>query len=85
MLKFSRQGDHINVECTDDGVGLNFDAIKATAVLKGLISKEDEPTDEELIQLVWLPGFTTKEQTTQISGRGIGMDAVHKPDISNER
>ena len=76
LLKFSRQGDHINVECTDDGVGLNFDAIKANAVLKGLISKEDEPTDEELIQLVWLPGFTTKEQTTQISGRGIGMDAV---------
>ena len=77
LLKFSRQGDHINVECTDDGVGLDFEAIKATAILKGIISKEDSPTDDELIRLVWLPGFTTKEQTTQISGRGIGMDAVH--------
>ncbi|NNF97407.1 MAG: hypothetical protein HKM94_10820, partial [Halobacteria archaeon] len=77
LLSFSRQGDHINVECTDDGVGLNFEAIKATAVIKGLINKEDNLTEDELVRLIWLPGFTTKEQTTQISGRGIGMDAVH--------
>lgn len=76
LLKFSRQGDHINVECTDDGVGLNYEAIRATAIMKGLISSEDSLTDDELVRLVWLPGFTTKEQTTQISGRGIGMDAV---------
>ena len=77
LLNFRRQGDHINVECKDDGVGLDFEAIKATAILKGIFSKDDSPTDDELIRLVWLPGFTTKEQTTQISGRGIGMDAVH--------
>jgi chemosensory pili system protein ChpA (sensor histidine kinase/response regulator) len=77
QLNFSRQGDHINVSCKDDGVGLNYDAIRATAILKGMISKDDNPTDDDLIRMIWLPGFTTKEQTTQISGRGIGMDAVH--------
>jgi chemosensory pili system protein ChpA (sensor histidine kinase/response regulator) len=77
QLDFSRQGDHINVSCTDDGVGLNYDAIRATAILKGMINKDDNPTEDELVRMIWLPGFTTKEQTTQISGRGIGMDAVH--------
>ena len=76
-LRFSRVGDHINVECSDDGVGLDYEAIKDAAVHKGLISNNKEITDEELRRLVWLPGFTTKEQTTQISGRGIGMDAVY--------
>jgi len=76
-LCFSRKGDHINVECSDDGIGLDFEAIRAQAVKKELISGDKEVSDEELTRLIWLPGFTTKEQTTQISGRGIGMDAVY--------
>lgn len=76
-LQFSRQGDHINVECSDDGVGLDYEAIKSCAVDKGMIDFEDNMADEELARFVWLPGFTTKEKTTQISGRGIGMDAVY--------
>lgn len=77
MLKFSRNGDHINVQCSDDGTGLDYQAIKAQAIDKGLTSIDSDLSEEELTRLVWLPGFTTKEQTTQISGRGIGMDAVY--------
>ena len=76
-LQFSRKGDHINVECSDDGAGLDYEAIKAHAINKDLLSIDEDVSEDELTRLVWLPGFTTKEQTTQISGRGIGMDAVY--------
>ena len=76
-LQFSRQGDHINVRCSDDGAGLDYAAIKEHAIQKGIANQDEEIAEEALARLVWLPGFTTKEHTTQISGRGIGMDAVH--------
>ncbi|MEJ2508526.1 MAG: response regulator, partial [Gammaproteobacteria bacterium] len=76
-LSFHREGDHIVLRCRDDGAGLDLDTIRRTAQERGLIDGDDEPTDDVLMRLVWLPGFSTREVTTQTSGRGIGMDAVY--------
>ena len=77
QISFYRDGDHIVVRCKDDGAGLNFDSIRNTALKKNFITSEQKLTEEELTRLIWLPGFTTKDTTTQVSGRGIGMDAVY--------
>jgi len=76
-LSFYRDGDHIVVRCQDDGSGLDLNAIRNTAIKKEIIQSNDEVSDEDLIRLIWLAGFTTRESTTQVSGRGIGMDAVY--------
>ena len=76
-LSFARDGDHIVVKCKDDGAGLNFDSIRTSAVKKELIGKNQNISDDELARFIWLAGFTTREVTTQVSGRGIGMDAVY--------
>ena len=76
-LSFYRDGDHIVVRCEDDGSGLDLDAIRNTAIKKDIIKSNDKVSDEDLIRLIWLAGFTTRESTTQVSGRGIGMDAVY--------
>ena len=75
-LEISRQGDHILVRCRDDGAGLDYEAIQLKAVQRGLITSEQSPTEEELKRILFAPGFTTRDQVTQVSGRGIGMDAV---------
>lgn len=76
-LSFFRDGDHIVVKCIDDGSGLDLENIRKTAIKKNIIKEEQNLSDEELTRLIWLAGFTTREITTQISGRGIGMDAVY--------
>lgn len=76
-LSFSRDGDHIVVRCVDDGAGLDFDSIRNTAIKKNFITSEQNLSDDELTRLIWLAGFTTRDTTTQVSGRGIGMDAVY--------
>ena len=76
-LSFSRDGDHIVVRCIDDGAGLDFDSIRKTAINKKIITQNEEISNEELTRLIWIAGFTTRETTTQVSGRGIGMDAVY--------
>lgn len=76
-LSFFRDGDHIVVRCKDDGAGLDFDAIRNAAIKKEFITKNQSLSDEELIRLIWIAGFSTRDTTTQVSGRGIGMDAVY--------
>ncbi|MCW9029974.1 MAG: response regulator, partial [Gammaproteobacteria bacterium] len=76
-LSFFRDGDHIVVRCVDDGAGLDFDSIRKTAIKKNFITSEQKLSDDELTRLIWLAGFTTRDTTTQVSGRGIGMDAVY--------
>ena len=75
-LEISRQGDHILVRCRDDGAGLDYAAIQLKAVQRGLIDSDYSPTEEELNRILLAPGFSTRDQVTQVSGRGIGMDAV---------
>jgi len=76
-LSFFRDGDHIVVRCRDDGAGLDYTAIRQSAVKKEFITKEQDISDEELTRLIWIAGFSTRDTTTQVSGRGIGMDAVY--------
>jgi two-component system chemotaxis sensor kinase CheA len=68
----------IVIEVSDDGKGLNRERILEKAVERGLISAGLELTDEEIYQLIFLPGFSTAEQVTNLSGRGVGMDVVKR-------
>jgi two-component system chemotaxis sensor kinase CheA len=77
-LRAYHRGGHIVIEIIDDGRGLNKDKIKAKAIEKGLIDKHSTLTDKQVFELIFLPGFSTAEQLTDISGRGVGMDVVRK-------
>jgi len=76
-LSASHQGGSIVIEVRDDGAGLNRERILAKARQQGL-SVHDSMTDKEVWQLIWAPGFSTAEQVTDVSGRGVGMDVVTK-------
>jgi chemotaxis protein histidine kinase CheA/CheY-like chemotaxis protein len=77
-LSFERDGRNVSVKLSDDGAGLNYERIRAKAVSKGFVSETDELTEDDLAQLILLPGFSTKEEVTQVSGRGIGLDVVYQ-------
>ncbi len=75
-LSFARDGNNILVHCRDDGRGLDLNAIKRKAITQGLLSEDQPVSETELKQFILRPNFSTKQETTQVSGRGIGMDAV---------
>lgn len=74
-LKASQQGGRVVVEVADDGAGLNRERILAKAVQSGL-PVSDSMSDEDVWQLIFAPGFSTADQVTDVSGRGVGMDVV---------
>jgi chemotaxis protein histidine kinase CheA/ActR/RegA family two-component response regulator len=76
-LDFVREGNSILIRCRDDGAGLNYDAIRETALARGLIRDYQVLSEEELGRLILHPGFSTRAEATQVSGRGIGMDVVY--------
>jgi chemotaxis protein histidine kinase CheA/CheY-like chemotaxis protein len=76
-LGFAREGNSIVIRCRDDGAGLDRLAIRRTAVERGLLAAHASPEETELERLILLPGFSTRDETTQTSGRGIGMDVVY--------
>jgi two-component system chemotaxis sensor kinase CheA len=80
ILEAFHESDHIVLEITDDGRGIDKQRIKAKALEKGLVRKEEleRMSDQELIRLIMLPGFSTAEKATKTSGRGVGMDVVKK-------
>ncbi|MCI5222071.1 MAG: chemotaxis protein CheA [Candidatus Electrothrix sp. AR4] len=80
LLEAFHESDHIVLEITDDGRGLDMDRIKAKALRKGLFREEEleRMSELELTRLIMLPGFSTAEKTTETSGRGVGMDVVKK-------
>ena len=71
-------GDHIIIEITDDGRGMRPDFIREKAVQKGLIAAEEANTLDarQCLNLIFLPGFSTKAEVSEVSGRGVGMDVV---------
>jgi two-component system chemotaxis sensor kinase CheA len=77
-IRASQQSDSVLIEIIDDGKGINPDIIKRKAVEKGLISEAtmERMSDQEAVNLVFAPGFSTAEAITDLSGRGVGMDAV---------
>ncbi len=76
----SKQQDHVLIEITDDGRGIDFDRIRQTAVEKGHMTREnaDSATGRELLDLLFKAGFSTKKEVTETSGRGVGLDVVKK-------
>jgi chemotaxis protein histidine kinase CheA/ActR/RegA family two-component response regulator len=75
-LDFTRQGSSVMVHVKDDGKGLDYARIRDKALINGLISAEQNFTNPELARLTLLPGFSTRDAVTEISGRGVGMDVV---------
>ena len=77
-LSARQEGDHILITITDDGKGMRPEAIRNKAIEKGLITAEIANTLDEnrCLELIFLPGFSTKEEISSVSGRGVGMDVV---------
>ena len=77
-LRAYHEGGEVNIEIVDDGGGLNIERIKAKALEKGLITAEEAANmpDREAGNLIFLPGFSTAEKVSSVSGRGVGMDVV---------
>lgn len=77
-IKASHQGGQVLISVSDDGAGIDPQMVLSKAFEKGLVSEDqlDKMTDKQKIDLIFLPGFTTSEEITDISGRGVGMDVV---------
>jgi len=78
VLTAAQEGDHIELTIEDDGRGMDPEMLRRKAVEKGLMDEETAArlSDRECFQLIFMPGFSTKEQISDISGRGVGMDVV---------
>lgn len=77
-LNAYHQGGNIVIEIIDDGRGLNTAKIKEKAIQNGLISVDDTLTDDEIHELIFQPGFSTADEVSDLSGRGVGMDVVRR-------
>ena len=77
-LSAEHRGGRIVIEISDDGRGIDRERVRAKALEKGLISPNASLTDEEVDNLIFLPGFSTASQVSNISGRGVGMDVVRR-------
>jgi two-component system chemotaxis sensor kinase CheA len=77
-LTASHRGSDVVVSVEDDGAGLDRAVIRAKAVAKQIIAPEANLTDKELLNLILLPGFSTSQTVTSVSGRGVGMDVVKR-------
>ena len=76
-LTFAHVGERLEIKCHDDGKGLDTEAIKARAIDKGMILNDRELSNEEIHQIIMQHGFSTRNEVTQLSGRGVGMDVVY--------
>jgi two-component system chemotaxis sensor kinase CheA len=75
-LRAEQRGNHIVIEIEDDGGGIDLAQVRATAVRKGLIDPAAATDERQLLDLLYLPSFSTKEGVSQVSGRGVGLDVV---------
>jgi len=77
-LRAFHEGGQVHIEISDDGSGINTDRIKQKAIDNGLVTIEtaSKMTEKEICRMIFLPGLSTAEQVTNISGRGVGMDVV---------
>jgi two-component system chemotaxis sensor kinase CheA len=78
LLRASHKGNSMCIEISDDGRGMDADKIASIAVKKGVITEEQSlrMTEKEKLNLIFLPGFSTAQKVTGLSGRGVGMDVV---------
>ncbi|HKI74911.1 MAG TPA: response regulator, partial [Pseudomonadales bacterium] len=75
-LRLSREGGYVVLTISDDGGGINLEAVKAKAIERGVITADANVSDQEIRQFIMSAGFSTAQKLTQISGRGVGMDVV---------
>ena len=78
LLKAYHQGGNVIIEIIDDGRGLNTEKIRSKALSSGLITEEQNLSDDEVHDLIFQPGFSTADQVSDLSGRGVGMDVVRR-------
>jgi two-component system chemotaxis sensor kinase CheA len=78
LLRAFHEGGQVNIEISDDGAGIQPDRVRDRAIQRGLLSREEafRLSERELSNLIFLPGFSTAEKVTNVSGRGVGMDVV---------
>ena len=76
VVSLRHEGNEVSVEFRDDGAGLNLNRILEKGRALGMVGPYDQPSDAELAQLIFMPGFSTAETVTELAGRGIGMDVV---------
>ncbi|MGH8194010.1 MAG: Hpt domain-containing protein [Woeseiaceae bacterium] len=75
-IRLHREGAEMVIDVSDDGAGLDVNAIRRKAYERGLLKPDSKVTDEEVMQLILTPGFSTASKITQSAGRGVGMDVV---------
>ncbi len=75
-LSVVQEGSNVYIHIKDNGGGINKNFVRSKAIEKGLINESDELSDKELYDLIFLPGFSTAQSLTDVSGRGVGMDVV---------
>ena len=75
-IKALHEGNNLVIEISDDGKGINPKVIREKAIEKGVISASATMSDEDIVNLIFHPGFSTKSEVSEISGRGVGMDVV---------
>ncbi len=76
-LRLSREGGDVMIEIADDGAGIDVETVREKAIERGLMAADADLRDDEVLQFILAPGFSTAKSITQISGRGVGMDVVH--------
>jgi two-component system chemotaxis sensor kinase CheA len=76
-LRAFQRGNHVVIEVSDDGSGIDIEKVKKKAIEKGLLMPEmSDLSDKEILDFIFLPGFSTKASVSEVSGRGVGMDVV---------
>ncbi|WP_427913784.1 Hpt domain-containing protein [Ramlibacter sp. MMS24-I3-19] len=76
LINLAQEGNDVSVEFRDDGAGLNLARIREKAIQQGMVSADQPLTDADAANLIFMPGFSTATQVTELAGRGIGMDVV---------
>lgn len=77
-LNAVQQSGRVVIEISDDGGGIDRDAVLARAKRRGLVAEDAMPSEAEIDRLLFVPGFTTRDAVSELSGRGVGMDVIHR-------
>ena len=77
-LRAFHEGGQVNIEISDDGGGIDIERLKAVALERGVVTRDEAERlgERDALDLIFAPGFSTAEQVTSVSGRGVGMDVV---------